>query len=296
MHSGRISSREPHRFFDGGAPGEPPDPTAPLRIVLERHLEAGVESFSLERAVGYDDRRLGRIRVPAAADFRTDLTSVPTLFTWLVPRTGRHLPAALVHDGLVGGADGAASYVSEEGHRIARDTADRVFRDAMADTGTLLVRRWLVWTAVTLATVWVGSEAWSARQWWHYRLAAATTILTVVVLGTVATLDLFDLPGDGPDLPWMGDRPWPAELLGGLAGAVVIPVGLGLTWGRFRVAGTISGVALAVLLHVSAALLLLTALYWSVEAAVRRAPGGTLGVVGAVVGLSLVTFVGFVAT
>jgi len=284
--------REPHRFFDGGAPGEPPDPAAPLRIVLERHLEDGVESFSLDRAVGYDDRWLGRLRVPAEADFRSDLTSVPWLFTWLVPRTGRHLPAALLHDGLVGGADGATSYVSEEGHRIARDSADRVFRDAMADTGTLLVRRWVVWTAVTVATIWVGSTVWSRRQWWHYRLVAALTIGTVVVLGAVATLDLFDL---GPELPWMGDRPWRAELLGGLTGAIVIPVALGLTWGRLRVAGVLSGVALAVLLHVSLALLLLSALQRVTEGVVRRAPGVALGAAAVAVVASLVAFVGFLA-
>ena len=51
--------REPDRFFDGGEVGEPPDRDGPLRIVLERHVDGGVESFSLRRAVGYDDRRLG---------------------------------------------------------------------------------------------------------------------------------------------------------------------------------------------------------------------------------------------
>lgn len=295
MHSGRID-REPHRFFDGGEPGGPPVPFAPLRIVLERHLDEGVESFSLDRAIGYDDRRLGRLRVPAAPGFRTDLASVPWLFTWLVPRTGRHLPAALLHDGLVGGSDGDTSYVSEEGHEIFRDEADRVFRDAMADTGTLLVRRWLVWTAVTIATLWVGSAAWSRRQWWHYRLAAVVTIGSVVVIGTVATLDLLDLPGDGPMLPWMGARPWPAELVGGLAGAIAIPWALGLTWGRFRVAGTISGVALAVLLHVSVALLVLTALYRACEVLVRRAPTVARMVGIASVVASVVVFLGFVAT
>ena len=156
--------------------------------------------------------------------FRTDLTSVPWLFTWLVPRTGRHLPAALLHDGLVGGADDPPSYVSEEGHVVARDEADRVFRDAMGDLGTGAVRRWLVWAAVAVATIVVGSQAWSRRQWWHYRVAAVVTIGLVVVLGTLATLDLVDA---GVRLPWMGDRAWPAELVGGFAGAVAIPSLLG---------------------------------------------------------------------
>lgn len=288
MHLSR-DSREPRRFFDGGEAGEPPDHDAPLRIVLLRHLDGGVESFSLGRAIGYDDRRFGRLLVPADTRFRTDLTSVPGLLTWLVPRTGRHLPAALVHDGLVGGADGPPSYVSEEGHVVARDEADRVFRDAMGDLGTRLVRRWLVWAAVTVATIYLGSATWSPRQWWHYRLGATLTIGSVVVLGTIATLDLFDV---GPTLPWMGDRAWPAEVLGGLAGAIVIPCVLGLLWGRFRVAGSLGGSALAVLLPVSVALLLLTALYQAVELAVRRAP--TLAAVtgGAVLACSAVVLVG----
>ena len=42
----------------------------------------------------------------------TDLTSVPWLFTWLVPKTGAHLPAALLHDGLVGDHDDPPSYLS----------------------------------------------------------------------------------------------------------------------------------------------------------------------------------------
>ena len=158
MHLSR-DTREPGRFFDGGEAGEPPGHDAPLRIVLQRHLDDGVESFTLGRAVGYDDRRLGRLLVPSDTRFRTDLTSVPWLFTWLVPRTGRHLPAALLHDGLVGGADEPPSYVSEEGHVVARDEADRVFRDAMGDLGTGVVRRWLVWAAVTVATIYVGSAA-----------------------------------------------------------------------------------------------------------------------------------------
>jgi hypothetical protein len=287
MHQSR--EQRGARFFDGGGAGEPPDHDGPLRIVLERHLDRGVESFSLGRAVGYDDRWLGGLLVPADTRFRTDLTSVPWLFTWLVPRTGRHLPAALLHDGLVGGSDDPPSYVSEEGHVVARDEADRVFRDAMGDLGTGTVRRWLVWAAVAVATIFVGSRAWSQRRWWHYRVAAVVTIGIVVVLGTLATLDLVDA---GVRLPWMGERTWPLELLGGFAGAVAIPSLLALTWGRFRVAGAISGVSLALLLHVSVALLLLTGLYQVAERLVRRAPRVATVVAATVVVGSLVLLVG----
>ena len=43
----------------------------------------------MERRIAYRDRQLGELLVPrATATFRTDLTSVPALFTWLVPKTG----------------------------------------------------------------------------------------------------------------------------------------------------------------------------------------------------------------
>jgi hypothetical protein len=280
--------REPRRFHDGGPVGGQPDPGAEPRVVLQRHVDAGVESFEMRRAIGYRDRRLGELVVPAASAFRTDLTSVPWLFTWLVPRTGAHLPAALLHDGLVGGADRERSYRSTEGHEVSREAADRVFRDAMADTGTGVVRRWVVWAAVATATVFVGSAGWSGVRWTRYRAAAVTTVAVVLVIGTLATLDLFDVAAL---LPWMGERPWWSELIGGLGAAVAIPVLLGLTWGRFRVAGAILGVLLALLLHVTLALLLLTGVYQAVEAFAGRAPRLALGLaaagVAAAVGVTL---------
>ena len=261
---------EARRFYDGGVlGGAGPDPDSDPRVVLVRHTDTGVERWSLERRLGYRDRELGELLVPADERFRTDLTSVPWLFTWLVPKTGAHLPAALLHDALVGGPGDPSSYTSTEGHDVARDEADRVFRDAMADTGTGVVRRWLVWTAVTLATIWAGSARWSRATTWHYRLAAGGTLLAVLALGTLATLDLFDL---GVSLPWMGDRPWWAELLGGFAGAVAVPFLLALTWGRLRLAGVILGVGVALLLHVSLVLLALTGLYQGLEWTARRVP------------------------
>lgn len=283
---------QPRRFYDGGPTGTgEPDPGSDPRIVLEWHLDGGVETFSMERAIAYHDRELGELVVPAGPGFRTDLTSVPWLFTWLVPRTGAHLPAALLHDGLVGDAEGGASYRSSEGHVIARDQADRVFRDALADAGTGVVRRWLVWTAVTTATILLGSTSWTPAQRWRYRLAAAGTVVTVVALGTLATLDLFDV---AVRLPWMADRPWWRELVGGFAGAVAIPFLLGLTWGRLRVAGVVLGVLLAVLLHVTVALLLLTGLYLAAEWLARTAPVVAWLVAGLMVTVSALVVTGYV--
>ena len=305
-HTQHMQSRErsgqvvqqARRFYDGGTlprdgrPGEPADPGADPRIVLERHSEEGVETFDLERRLAYLDRHLGELLVPADPGFRTDLTSVPALFTWLVPKTGAHLPAALLHDALVEGRDDPTSYVSTEGHRVDRVAADRIFRDAMADTGTGVIRRWMVWAAVTVATIFVGRQVpWSQARHWSYRLAAAATILAIVYLGYSATADLLDRSWVGAvDLPWMGERPWWAELGGGLAGAVVVPLALSLLWGRLRTAGAIAGVMLAVLFHVTVVLALIGSTYLALERLARRSPPAAWVLAGVIVVASLVVF------
>lgn len=280
-HVSRIADQvqaQVSRFYDGGTlpreddPGQLPDPAEEMRIVLERHAEEGIETFSLERRLAYRDRHLGELLVPADSTFRTDLTSVPALFTWLVPKTGAHLPAALLHDALVAGRDDPTSYVSTEGRTVDRVEADRVFRDAMADTGTGVIRRWIVWTAVTVATIFVGRAVpWSRPRHWSYRVAAAVTIVTILWLGWSATSDLFDRSWVGAvDVPWMGDRPWWQELLGGLSGAIVLPLALSLLWGRLRMAGAIAGVMLAVLLHVTVGVAVIGATYLALEWLARR--------------------------
>ncbi|HXH77654.1 DUF1353 domain-containing protein [Nocardioides sp.] len=276
---GSQMQSEPRRFYDGGVLaigdriGLPPDPEADPRIVLERHLPDGVEIFSLERRIAYRDRVLGELLVPASPDFRTDLTSTPALFTWLVPKTGAHLPAALVHDALVDGG-GAASYTSTEGHTVDRVEADRVFRDAMADTGTGIIRRWIVWSAVTAATIFVpGGLPWSTAMRWAHRAGVAVSLALTVYLGYSATGDLFDRAWPlAWQVPWMGERVWWVEILGGLTGAIVIPLVLSLLWGRFRVAGAIAGTVLAVLLHVSVALGVVSFGYLLLERLSARAP------------------------
>lgn len=260
---------QPTAFYDGGLPPGNPRPDLPAKIMLERiEKVAGGrprESFQMMRRIAYRDEEYGEILVPAdPGAFETDFASVPTLLTWLVPRTGAHLPASLLHDGLVGGED----YVADR--KIERVEADLVFRRAMRDSYIPLIRRWLVWSAVSLGTIRHGSASWSKAQHLRYLVVAAGSLLLIVALGIAATLDLLDVVDW---LPWMGaGRGFVLELVGGLAGAIVVPLLLGLTWGRFAIAGAVTGIALAVLLHVTALLLAVTALYQLAERVARRTP------------------------
>lgn len=288
---------EPRRFYDGGVLaigdriGLPPDPAAEARIVLERHAKDGPERFSMERRIAYRDRHFGEILVPSHPDFRTDLTSVPALFTWLVPKTGAHLPAALIHDALVE-SDGTQSYQSTRGFRIDRVEADRVFRDAMADTGTGVIRRWIVWSAVTAATIFVpgGLTLDPVRRWAH-RVGAAISIATILYLGYSATSDLFDQRWWlACSIPWMGDHALWVEIAGGLSAAIVLPLALSLLWGQFWRAGAIGGVMLAVLLHVTVGLLAISLTYLALERLARWSATAAWLVAGVAVATASVVF------
>ncbi|MFJ3670491.1 DUF1353 domain-containing protein [Streptomyces sp. NPDC090106] len=297
-------TEQPHRFYDGGLgasanqQGVPPDPGKDARIELKRVFEARRESFMMQRRIAYRDRHLGELLVPReTASFRTDLTSVPAFLTWLVPKTGEHLPATLLHDGLHHPA-GVPEYTSTEGHVVRRAEADRVLRDAMADAGTALIRRWLIWSAVAMVTMLEGKgTGWPTWLRWRYRLTVGLTLLAILVLGTWATLDLFDtLPSWLGPLWWMGDRPWWAELVGGLSAALVLSSAWSATWGRFWKAGAVVAISLTVLLHVTAALLAITAAYQFMERLTAKAPKTALVTAALAMLAALAAFVATVLT
>lgn len=243
-------------FFDPNGAGD-----GPGRVVLERFVEDGRELFALLEPIGYRDHHHDEpFVVPADPEtFRSDLASVPSLFTWLVPRTGVHLPAALLHDGLMAKPGQPRLH---RGPDVDRAEADRIFRDAMAALGASWARRWLIWTAVTLATALT-----DLRPRWRWVPTVVATVTVIVVLGIVATLDLL---GVVEVLPWLSDGHPTTELARGLAAAVAVPAVICVVWGRLWRAGLVTGLALALLLHATLALSLLTALFWLVERATRR--------------------------
>ncbi len=286
---------EPERFYDGGmpdangdpVPGQEPHQGTPMRVMLNRRFEGNREDFRLERRIAYCDREFGEILVPNKLDqFETDLTSVPRLFTWLVPKSGPHLPAALIHDGLTPNKGKPKGYrwTGHEHEEIDRIDADRIFRDAMHDTDVGLVRRWLLWAAVTNASLCSGARAgWAPWKKWWFRGVAFVSVGLIAYLGLAATLDVVNaasLPkGFGWLLGWplMGDLPWIDDDAAfwkatgqGLAAAIVVPLGLGCLWGRYYRAAAVAGVALATLIHATVAVAAVAVFYQAAEWVARR--------------------------
>ena len=244
---------KPSRFYDV-ATGDP----------IQLQLQQDGADFRVLRQFGYRDPKYTEdFVVPAdVKTFSTDLASIPRYFTWLVPGLGTHLPAVLLHDALVVKPGESPTHL---GPAVDREEADRILRDAMASLATPRLRRWLMWTAVIIATCW---STLRPRLWWRIRVIG--TIAIVLVLGAIATLDLIDA---WDVLPWMGDRPWWVEVLSGVVFAVIVPLVISIVWGHLWPAGAIAGVALAFLVHVTLVLFALYCLYWVFETALSRGEG-----------------------
>ena len=75
-------------------------------------------------------------------DFKTDFASVPAIFQWLIPRTGRYTSAAVLHD-----------YLWRTPSEASLADADGIFRRAMAELKVPFLRRWLMWAAVRVASL-----------------------------------------------------------------------------------------------------------------------------------------------
>jgi len=125
-----------------------------------------------------------------------------------------------------------------------RERADTTLRDTMGETGVPLVRRWMMWAAVSLATHWqrgIAAKALVAGWLAVFGLAAADVALQLIGIRPL---------------------PWTSSLLA-LAIIAVSPLALGVSWGRRYLVGVISGygvlILLAPLVTVGVTLLLYTA-------------------------------------
>lgn len=216
------------------APFFSPDGSQPARFVL---AQIGDSDFAVEEGFAY--RGSGdEVEVSAETLVSTDLASIPWFMSWFVPVHGRHTPAALVHDRLVGAAGGAPD------PRSARVEADDVFIEAMRATDVALLRRNLMFSAVTLATRFSGGATArvGAAAWVTSSLAGTAALLWALSQGRW----------------WLTF----ASLLAPLAG--------GLLWGwRNRRQGMLAGYAVWLVVVPALACLVAYGLYWIAEQGVR---------------------------
>lgn len=112
--------------------------------------QSGVDHFELTEQLRYEVA--GQIfTIPAG--FSTDFASVPRPFVWLLPKYGVYTRAAILHDYLV--VERPVSPVE----------ADRMFRDALKELGTPLIRRWMMWAGVRLGGRLGGSSPLEVAAW-----------------------------------------------------------------------------------------------------------------------------------
>lgn len=104
--------------------------------------------------------------------FTTDFASVPTIFTWLLPRYGRYTKAAILHDWLCQRA--------REG-LIDRSDADGMFRRSMRELGVPFLKRWLMWAAVRAEA----AKRFGLKELWRPAAGTPAAFLVTSVLGLV---------------------------------------------------------------------------------------------------------------
>lgn len=105
--------------------------------------------------------------------FGTDGASVPRIVSWLVPRSGRYLAPAVVHD--------RAYRVWVPAGQLTYRQADHYLAEAMRRRGVPALLRAAIWAAVRLAGLGRGRAG--RRGWW--RDAPAVLAITLPVLPIV---------------------------------------------------------------------------------------------------------------
>lgn len=156
--------------------------------------------------------QVGRVLVPASASepFVTDLASVPPSLTWLIPRYGMYTKASVLHDYLCQtvGKETIAVYptpatAAAEDQTVPelitvedRSDADEIFRLAMTELGVPWARRWLMWSAVSWATLWTGLWPGRSSKPVLRRIGRAVLIGGMAAIGLLAWLSAVWIVGD----------------------------------------------------------------------------------------------------
>lgn len=195
-----------------------------LRQIDDEYFQL-VEGF---RYIG----KAGRHEVLPGTLGLTDLTSVPWFLRWFIGKYGRHTRAALLHDHML------------EHSEVDRAAADLAFRTTLEELDVGLVRRWIMWAAVTLGTRF-------SRPWWPVRTLMVVWVLAMLI--GVATLVFAIATGN-----------WLLALI-----AVIAPTPAVALWLDQWKAGLWAGYGVAIVGIPSLAIVIFMSIYWLSDKAVN---------------------------
>jgi len=223
--------------------------------------QVSANTFSLEEDFSFrrDGADTVTVNVEASRLSNTDLASIPWMIRWFVARYGRHTLAALMHDQLV---QAGAKNPPEVPDRRA---ADRLFYTSMADLGVGVVRRQIMWAAVTARTrlgqgliAGTGGYGVLARLGlvgWLLCALAGIASFWACVLGVLGVGSLFG---------------WSAFVF--LLIASLLPVAAMFLWGDDRQQGLVATYAFVIVIVPSVLAAIFYFLYWMAETAVSKLP------------------------
>lgn len=104
------------------------------------------------------------------SSFSTDFASVPQVFMWLVPSTGIHTKAAVLHDYLC------------RGDEVTREDADGIFRRVLREEGVSFPLRWAMWAAVRAGSFMKGASGTSWLRFLAVLVVAVPFLLVPAVI------------------------------------------------------------------------------------------------------------------
>jgi hypothetical protein len=137
--------------------------------------QTGDDDWELVEDLVYEGRR-ERFVVPKRA--ATDFASVPQPFRWLIPTSGRHSKAAVLHDYLWRAEPRVCTY----------EEADGLFRRALHDLEVPLLRRWIMWAAVRWVSLFRTRFTDGGRDGWRATLVTIFPGLFVAAGGAIVLL------------------------------------------------------------------------------------------------------------
>jgi hypothetical protein len=97
------------------------------------------------------------------AGFASDFATIPMFVQSLIPITGAHSKAAILHDFLLAGLRSHYRGISPHAPVSSVD-ADGIFRRTMRESGVKFVRRWLMWTGVRWGALF---KPYRRAGWWQ---------------------------------------------------------------------------------------------------------------------------------